>query len=43
MLFFGLGEIYRVVGKTMLKEEGFSSKWENWAVKNARVRWKTVL
>ena len=42
-LFFGPGEIYRVIGKTVLKEEGFSSKWENWAVKNARVRQKTVL
>ena len=28
---------------TVLKEEWFSTKWENWALKNARVRWKTVL
>ena len=37
-LFFGPGEIYHIIGKTVLKEEGFSSKWVNWAVKNARVR-----
>ena len=37
-LFFGPVEIYRVIGKTVLKEEGFSSKWENLALKNARVR-----
>ena len=42
-LFFGPGENYRVIGKTVLKEEGFSSKWENLALKNARVRLKTVL
>ena len=28
-LFFGPGEIYRVIGKTMLKKDLFSTKWEN--------------
>ena len=28
-LFFGPGEIYRVIGTTVLQEEGFSNKWEN--------------
>ena len=27
----------------VLKEDKFSTKWENKALKNARVRWKTVL
>ena len=37
-LFFGSEEIYGVIGKTVLKEEGFSIKREIWAVKNAHVR-----
>ena len=37
-LFYGPGEIYRVIGKTVLKEDRFSTKWENKALKNARVR-----
>ena len=37
-LFFGPGEIYRVMGKTVLKEECYSRKWEILALKNACVR-----
>ena len=37
-LFFGLVEIYCFKRKTLLKVEGFSSIWENWALKNAHVR-----
>ena len=40
---FWAGRKYRAIGKTVLKEEGFSSKWVNWAVKNACVRsWTTT-
>ena len=37
-LFLGPGDFHRVIGKTVLKEECYSSKWENWALKNACVR-----
>ena len=37
-LFFEPGKIYRVIGKTVLKEDRFSTKWENKALKIAHVR-----
>ena len=37
-LFFGPVEIYRVIRKTVLKEDRFGIKWYNKASKNARVR-----
>ena len=37
-LFFGPEKNHRIIGKTVLKEDLFSTKWENQALKNARVR-----
>ena len=38
MLFLGPEKIYSVIRKTVLKEDWFSTKWENQALKNACVR-----
>ena len=37
-LFFVPGEIHLVIGKTVLKGDRFSTKWENKALKNDHTR-----